>query len=539
MSDSSSEPYQGLDGATPAAGAPAFGAAPPAPPPPAPPSGPIVTLPGEYPEAPPFQPSDPIVTLPGEPEVCLPARMGCSNAECGNPTAHPAEVDWQRLVSAVPVEGQLYRLRPKEAGMSFPSETDFRSAVSAVRPEDPDAHAISRLREAWTGEVAGRLADWSERIKSNLTDLAEGWSGTDFEAFETACDQTRELVDDVIDDIDATVTNLQSTEETLYAIQGGDSGDIPYPAAQVWIDGDWHSWVSVHIRPAWWHGDCIEYTCQDAEHVLALGGAEPEMATEIIDYIDERVLHYVDFYSSPVNIDRDGLDPRGITVDEAKQLAIVDAMEQYSTQVTQAFTSYEGRQNEVNEDIGQRSTDTDGEERTMRTIRSDKDYPAVADPAYMDLEPPAMDPPHGTQSPLASDDPSLEPPAGEAPDTSDPVAPEEDDDDEVSGGLASGGPGFGGGGGMPGSLPSAPAATSTAGGVGPGAGMVGSAAVPAAAAGGAAAAAGSRGSAAMMGGAGGGMRGPGSSEQDREPDVDLVEHENMWGFVNEDDDPYA
>lgn len=43
----------------------------------------------------------------------------------------------------------------------------------------------------------------------------------------------------------------------------------------------------------------------------------------------------------------------------------------------------------------------------------------------------------------------------------------------------------------------------------------------------------------MMGGAGGGMRGPGSSEQDREPDVDLVEHENMWGFVNEDDDPYA
>jgi hypothetical protein len=28
-------------------------------------------------------------------------------------------------------------------------------------------------------------------------------------------------------------------------------------------------------------------------------------------------------------------------------------------------------------------------------------------------------------------------------------------------------------------------------------------------------------------------------DKEREPDVDLVEDENMWGFVNEDDDPYA
>jgi uncharacterized protein YukE len=488
----------------------------------------------------------------GEPEVLLPVqRQPCSNAACGNPVEHPAEIGWQQLVSAVPVERQLYRLRPKEAGMAFPTEADFRTAVAAVRPEHADAHSLERLRNAWTEDVAGRLADWSERIKSNLNDLAEGWAGTDFEAFEAACTQTRELVDACLDDIDATVANLQGTEESLYAIQGGDSGEIPYPGPQFWIDGDWHSWVSVHIRPAWWHGDCIEYTCQDAEHVLALAGAEPDLATEVIDYIDERILHYVDYYASPVNIERDGLDPaKGLTVEEAKELAVADAMEHYGTLVDQSWGAYDARHSETNEDIEQRSADTDEQDRSVRTVRSDKDYPAAADPAYMDLEPPPMEQPTGSGQPQASEDPSLEPPTGDALEPEQPVdlPPAEDDDEEEakpSGGLASGGTGaglgaggsgFGGGGGF-GASPSSATVPSTGGFP---AGALGAAAATAgAAAGSAAAAGGSRGSTAMMGGGAGGGRGTPMDDKEREADVDLVEDENMWGFVNEDDDPYA
>ncbi|THV30113.1 WXG100 family type VII secretion target [Glycomyces paridis] len=533
MSDNSYESYQGLDAAAPASSAPAFGdvapAAAGATAPPPPPADALSTQPAEV-------PTDTIVTLPD----CPPApRPGCSNAACENPTEHPGEAGWQRLVSAVPVERQLYRLRPKEAGMSFPTEADFRTAVAAVRPEYADAHSIERLRNAWTDSVAGRLADWSERIKSNLTDLSEGWAGADFESFEAACTQTRELVEDVIDDIDATVGSLQSTEDSLYSIQGGDSGEIPYPAPQFWIDGDWHSWVSVHVRPAWWHGDCIEYTCRDAEHVLALGGAEPELATEIIDYIDERILHFVDYYSSPVNIEREGLDPKGITVDEAKDLAVADAMEHYGPAVASSWTSYDSRHSEINEDIEQRSADTDDEDRSVRTVRSDKDYPAAADPAYMDLEPPAMDPPAGTAPPQASEDPSLEPPAGEVPEA-EPDAPAEEDD-EPSGGLASGGPGgaagggpgFAGGGGTA-TLPTASGTTGTTSSSAFGAAATGAAAT------GAAAAAGSRGSSsAMMGGGAGGGHGMPGNDTEREADVDLVEDENMWGFINEDDDPYA
>ncbi|PRY60855.1 WXG100 family type VII secretion target [Glycomyces artemisiae] len=505
MSDNDS--YQGLDPAAPAAAAPAFGSVAPAP---------------------------DIETQPDEAIVAV--RPGCSNAACGNATAHPSEQAWQQLVSAVPVERQLFRLRPKESGMAYPTEADFRDAVAAVRPAEADAHSLARLRAAWTDDVSGRLADWSERIRSNLADLAEGWSGTDFDAFEAACGQTRELVEDLIDDVDATVASLQATEDALYAIQGGDSGEIPYPAPQFWIDGEWHSWVSVHVRPAWWHGDCLQYTCQDAEHVLALGGAEPDLATEVIDYIDERIVHYIDYYSSPVTIEREGLDPtKGLTVEEAKELAVADAVEHYGTLVDQSWGAYDARQAEVDDDVSQRSADTDGEERSVRTVRSDKPYPAAADPAYMDLEPPPMDQPAGASSPRATEDPSLEPPAGDPP-SGDAEEPAEDDG--ASGGLASGGT-------APGAAPlgggafASPAAASPVsnGGAGPT-----SFAAPAAAtvAGASAAAAAPRsGGAPMMGAPGAAGRGAPAEDKDREPDVDLVEDANMWGFVNEDDDPYA
>ncbi|GAB3994415.1 hypothetical protein GCM10029992_08740 [Glycomyces albus] len=43
----------------------------------------------------------------------------------------------------------------------------------------------------------------------------------------------------------------------------------------------------------------------------------------------------------------------------------------------------------------------------------------------------------------------------------------------------------------------------------------------------------------MMGGAGGAGRPMGGENSERDPDVDLNEDRNMWGFVSEDDDPYA
>ncbi|GAA1660830.1 hypothetical protein GCM10009830_02400 [Glycomyces endophyticus] len=412
-------------------------------------------------------------------------RAACSDPQCGNATEHPAERGWQRLMSAVPSEDTLHRLRPRASAMSYPSEADFRAAVAAARPDDAGAHSLERLRNAWTDDVSGRLADWPDQIRARLADLAGGWSGPDFEAFAAVCAQTRELVEDLVDDVDATVASLQVTEDALAAIQGGGAGAIPYPAPQFWIDGDWHSWASVHIRPAWWHGDCIRYTCQDAEHVLALGGGAPELATEIIDYIDERILHYVDVYANPAAIEREGLDPvEGLTVEEAKELAVADAAEHYGTLVDQSWGAYDARHAEIDADIERRSADTDAEARSVRTVHGDRDCPAAADPAYMDLDTPPLDQPSGLAAPRTAEGPSLEPPSGR-PAVAEEAVPAADDAPVLA----------------------APAVAVVAVAAAPEAGATPDAAP--------------------------------ADDKASEPDADPVQDASLWGVVDEDDDPYA
>ncbi|THV41390.1 hypothetical protein [Glycomyces buryatensis] len=370
-----------------------------------------------------------------------PPRRPCANADCTNPTEHPAENDWQQLLSAVPVADQLYRLAPRVAGadgnMAFPSEQDFRSAVAAVRPERTDEHSLERLRQGWTEEVAGKLADWSERLGSGLTELSEGWSGPGFETLQAACGETRNLVEGVLGDIDSTVASLQSTEDALHSLQGGDTGEIPFPAPRFWIEGDWHSWVSVHIRPAWWNGNCIEYTCQDAEHVLALAGADPELATEIIDYIDARVAQYFEHYRDPANLERDGLDTDGITVEEAKALAVADATDHYSAAVERSRRAYADRHAQIDAEIQERGGHGDDALRSVRTIRIERGYPAVADQAYINLQPPVMRQPFGITRPQTTQEPSLEPPSGVKPDNDSPWGPVGDGREEPGEGEGS------------------------------------------------------------------------------------------------------
>src|SRR5690606_37935614 len=110
-------------------------------------------------------------------------RAGCTAGACPHPVAHPAEAEWEQLVSAVPTEGQLHRFKPRCEGMSYPTEDDFRAAIGAVRPLDPDAFSLSRLRIGWQEEVAAVLAEWPGLIRTRLTGLAEGWAGEDFDLF--------------------------------------------------------------------------------------------------------------------------------------------------------------------------------------------------------------------------------------------------------------------------------------------------------------------------------------------------------------------
>ncbi|GAA2137157.1 hypothetical protein [Glycomyces algeriensis] len=478
-------------------------------------------------------------------------RAGCTAGACPHPVAHPAETDWEQLASAVPVEGQLGRFKPFCEGMSYPTEDDFRAAVSAVRPIDPDSFSLQRLRTGWNEEVAAVIGDWPAQLKTKLTALSTGWAGTDFDAFADQTDQARTLLEGILDDIEAAAQELKHREEAVYTLQGGDSGEIPYPAPLVGADGEWTNLVAVHVRPAWWHGDCIQMTCEEAEKALELGGADPALAAEVRTFIEQKAGEAA---STVV----------GTVVSEARVAAGEEAKASFGSRINAELAAYTERQAAIDESIGEKRAGQSEQLSALRTAGSDRSYPESADASYMDLEPPAMEQPAPPVPPQTTQDPTPVPPGGDgsvaATETGaeTPANPWEStpagEGGEVAGGLASGGGGgFGGMGGGFGSVPGgagAPAGGSVGGGAF-GSTMPGAFTAPGAP--GAAPAGGAGGGAggsrtAMVGGApqqqqqaAEARKKQGKSEEDEEAeeeDLTFRETDFAWGYIRPGDDPY-
>jgi hypothetical protein len=467
-------------------------------------------------------------------------RAGCSSGSCPHPVAHPAETDWEQLVSAVPVEGQLGRFKPRCEGMSYPTEDDFRSAVAAVRPLEPDSFSLQRLRTGWTEEVAAPLADWPGLLKSRLAELASGWAGTDFDAFGEQADQAKALVQGVLDDIEDAAAELKHREEAIYTLQGGDSGEIPYPAPLVGADGEWTSLVAIHVRPAWWHGDCIQMGCEEAEAALELGGADPAIAAEVRAFIEER--------AGTAAVDAVVADVRAQAGEEAKTT--------FASRISTELAGYAERQAAIDESIGEKLGGQSEQLAAMQAPGEDRPYPDSAESSYMDLESPLMEQPAPPVTPQTTQDPIPVPPGGDGTVNAEAAAEstpaEEVSDGAVSGGLASGGGGFGPLGGFSGgggAMVAGGAATVTGGapgftGAGPGVFAPGTASGPAASGGSGSSVGAARG--AVVGGnqAAADARKKGEkSEEDEQPEdqEDLLfrETENVWGYVRPGDDPYS
>ncbi|MQM25733.1 hypothetical protein [Glycomyces albidus] len=464
-------------------------------------------------------------------------RAGCSAGACPHPVAHPAEAEWEQLVSAVPVEGQLGRFKPRCEGMSYPTEDDFRSAVAAVRPLDPDLFSLQRLRTGWTEEVAAVLADWPGLMRTKLAALSGGWAGTDFDAFGEQADQAKALVEGVLDDIEAAAGELKNREEALYTLQGGDSGEIPYPAPMVGADGEWTSLVAIHVRPAWWHGDCILMGCEEAEQALRLGGADASLAAEVRAFIEERA----------------GTAAVDAVVSDARLRAGEEAKTAFASRISAELAGYAERHAAIDESIAEKRGGQSEQLAAMRTDGADRPYPDSADASFMDLASPAMEQPAPPVTPQATQDPSPVPPGGDGTvkteDAADSTAAQESADGAVSGGLAGGGGGgFGAVGGYSGggtvatggALPAAGGGSAFTG-AAPGVFGPGGATGPAA----------SGGSGSSVGAARGAVVGQQAadarkknekSEEDEEAEEsdDLLFREtgNVWGYVRPGDDPY-
>ncbi|QSB05038.1 WXG100 family type VII secretion target [Natronoglycomyces albus] len=383
-------------------------------------------------------------------------KGGCGEGDCTN--GHNASEDaWIALMSAVPV--QFQDIRPKNDGnIALPSVSELREIVNHVRPDNPSLHAIERIAEAWQEQVYEQLEDTPNALKSKLKALAGGWEGTDFDAFEQACTKTANMIEEILEDVQEAHTHLTNKKETLYALQGGDSGEVPYPPPQFWTHKKWGGMNStIHIRPAFWDGHCETKKCNQAREALKLAGIDEEKAEEVETYRQTREDVYFQRYTTEE--EHPTRDP--FTRQDAREMAQIDADQTATETVAESMSDYDARATTIREDITERKQMANEEIQSISLPSDRKQPPIDTDPDDMNLGGMTPGAPGGMGSPSAGPASTLSPPSNQtavspSPPPEAPTTPEALASTPGSNPGEIGGPGGSGGGNPNWALPADP-----------------------------------------------------------------------------------
>ncbi|MEU6859025.1 hypothetical protein AB0B28_09180 [Glycomyces sp. NPDC046736] len=452
----------------------------------------------------------------------------CPNGSCQN-RYNAAEEYWVKLVSAIPVAGQLGNLKCIATGIAAPTQEEVQSLVGQIRPSDPDKYALRTIADEW-GEFNYDFADNPETavasvLRSKLKDLANGWVGEDFDAFTVQMEAVFANCEQIASDIGTDATGIRGLltqkSEEIYALQGGGSGELPYPAPQYWVENkkNLFSDTKIHMRAPFSSGECeISSGCswngdQGPDEAMEFGGFDSEYTDTLNQYVtDQTEFHYNQLKAEKIGgIDTTGMDAAEKTEattltaseesalrQEAARLAEQDANERAEQDYDSGSQDYEARATEQNETVTARWQDaelsttqfvptvTPSGDTSFRDSAGDLSSPGYSPPGAGDysapqgsgsggLTPPPQKTDFGGGGNLLTGGPGgstgTTPPGGTG---DNPWDSSGGDDDDTSGGLASGGlgggpaggtltaPGMGGGGGGMGG-----------GGMGPGSGLFG------------------------------------------------------------------
>ncbi|MFG3339718.1 hypothetical protein [Glycomyces sp. NPDC048151] len=451
----------------------------------------------------------------------------CGNGDCQN-THNPAEDAWVKLVSAIPVAGQVANLKCVATGTAAPSQEEVQSLVSQIRPPDPDKYALKEVALKWllfNNDFSINEGTAVEPIlRSKLTELSNGWQGNDFDAFAEQMEAVFANCEQIASDIGTETTGmaglLNQKGDEIYNLQGAGSGELPYPAPQYWVEDEMSLFTDgkIHVRAPFTNGDCdIAEDCSFAgtgttNEAMELSGFDSEYTNELNQYVtDQTEYHYTRLKAEHVN----GVDTTGMNAEEkseattltasqesslraeAERLAQQDANDRAKQDYDSGSQDYEARATEQNETVTARWQDAEtSASEFVPTVQPSGD--TTFRESAGNLSGSGYSPPGGGNwngNVDSSGSAGLTPPAttqslsggnltgGSNTATDSGLNPWEsstDDDDDTSGGLASGG-GLGAG-----TLPGTGAGTGLGtgggiggaggGGLGPGSGLFGPAA---------------------------------------------------------------
>jgi hypothetical protein len=449
----------------------------------------------------------------------------CGNGDCQN-THNPAEEAWVKLVSAIPVAGQIQYLKCVATGTAAPTQDEVQSLVSQIRPADPDKYALDEIANHWVNfnyDISQNEGTAVALIlRSKLTELSNGWQGNDFDAFaeqmEAVFANCEQIMNDIGDPSSGMIGLLVQKSSEIHLLQGGASGELPYPAPQYWVEDEMSLFTDgrIHVRAPFTNGDCdIAEDCTFAgtgttDEAMELSGFDSEYTNELNQYVvDQTEYHYTRLKAEHVN----GVDTTGMNATEkteattltasqesslraeAERLAQQDANDRAKQDYDAGSQDYEARANEQNDTVTARWQDAEtSASEFVPTVQPSGDT-TFRDSAG-DLSGSGYSPPGGGNwngSVDSSGSAGLTPPAtsnslsggnlssGSNTGTdigSNPWESSTGDDDDTSGGLASGGLSAG-------TLPGSGLGTGTGmgagggaggGGLGPGSGLFGPAA---------------------------------------------------------------
>ncbi|WP_025273298.1 WXG100 family type VII secretion target [Haloglycomyces albus] len=461
----------------------------------------------------------------------------CEDGACRNSDVNLAERPWLQLMSAVPKSGQEFY--PMDPGMKMPSQDSVTAFIRRLRPEDVEAHSVETVASEWK-LVADGLREVASELKTSISDLAESWSGTDFDNFEDTASELvmgmQSLAYEIADD-GGLVPQLEDITEAVDSAQTGDSEGMAYPPVQISPVDEKLFGGTLHIRTPF-SAPCEKEESEDMEEAAEMAGFTPNVVGESSDWVYSRTVFVHDFFNQPDVAEYYGRDPGWFSPDEAQEQAEEEFASRWSDAAVEPLMKFTERAVSLNGRVNERWDSADEVLAKLDATAT----PAVDDTlssgsveaeSYSGLESPTplgegiapqvadYTEPTGVPEDLVEDNPEVF---------------EKDWEDGGPGGIGGGSTGTGLAGG-----PDSPGGIKTGSG---GAGMAGAGLGPGGpSAGSATGAGGAAGGGMMMGGGGGGgmMRNMGGEEKESEGDASkwLVEEDNVWGLYDEDDDPYA
>jgi hypothetical protein len=456
----------------------------------------------------------------GDAQTLQSINTASSSSTCGEdgcPLKNNVEVEtaWQNLMSAIPYAAYAdgSTLQPENnLSHALPKQSDLDRIIRSIRPAGCEEHALDSISKAWHDEVVGKLQELPGLLGTYTTQLAEEWTGDDFDALEKNIEDLVKIAQEVVDSADEISTMLETEAAEIWDTQGGSEGFIPFPAPQLWTrEQNWFVGLFkddyAHCRPPWWsEGECNHITPDYAlqmvgfpqgtmqEYNTQIENATREQQTANQAY-NEEVQRFIQEGGNPMMYPLKTTDWDELYVEKRDQYLLEneDVMSQVNSDYVQASE-------DINNDIVNREYNANTTYSTHQDPTTAK-QPTTAADQNANLEPgggggggggggsvpsgsmpsgdyPGMDtPPEGSFDPSGLGDPDAYEPNPNKDYTlpgtgdTDPWKPSTTDPDDISGGLASGGGGGLGGGGLGGGgLPGGGAGGGLGGGAGGGLG---------------------------------------------------------------------